>query len=1050
VLFLNRITDTVEIKAHPLVMKFLSKSRVGEYVSDEAQSNNLVRIIKLTQEGRSINPFDGYFHILSNAELEFIYTMLKLTPDAVLDCVIKKYNNKLCIHINGDKILYNLNNKSLLIDFEITKKYSATDTKKKNPKYIFSCITQYNYTIEELKRTCEEKIVSSSKFPMTYINNYSEVVANAYQSTYIHGAVGSRKSSLRMDLDIKDILLSVPNSRILMVSDTITMTDKTFIDMQNLVSSIRLDTSIVVHYTDKENVMDLTTRILIVCYDSLMKFNKYRPTHLVLDEFKNITKRFTIINGAKRYVDGVCTDYTNEDRNDHIKHFFSLFRCSGSVKLYDADCDDYLLNYLEQNTYTPFHIYSLINYTQTNNNIIVMSEEHAISEISELINNDKRISISIAWKKSAYKLHSYLSKDPRLANKRIVVITADGAFDNTLGADQNQVQLKKDLIIDPTLWGRYDAILYTPTITTGISYNEIGTFYKHYAFIGCGSDGTQQAQMMFRVRDVETKTIAVISIGDRLKTLVSNVRGALCDESHSDSYNKYNKSNINGNNDVISLTHIDTVITSQLDYNRGYTNGYNIGSSKTSYFKYWNNIDGLIKQDSELKLLYLVLRSCYRWGARNITFEFYKTHIPRKYNIVEIIQDSLSYNDYKQDTFINASYVKVDFSDEIVNDGSQLFNDIQKSTILMRLGYSTVAYLQQKDAIHIYFQLQSFDFDKMIRAYSKARQINLYLECKNVIYDIFLHSICDKDTDYVKKLMTCHTADAPNAFIRKITGLYIAFKILDIFEMTQDELVDMILNTGSFAYRKDHFFAKIQQFIESPRIKNAYSVICKLGQRDRSKTPYGKLTAILNFAFNQVGMEIKLNREKRNNSDDDYINLSSIESYRFQKSRDYTELMNSNEYEDDLSLLSIKPKILLAGTSELKMLLKMAQMWVCSDESERINISILVVYANINKNSHLIGLSDFNICNTLDDVEEDKYIVQDIEEEEYIVEYVEEEEIEEFIPLAIATPLDFMNVVSHRFDAGLTSSIKKISVMGLDSTTRDIVRSILFDIIDAI
>jgi hypothetical protein len=637
VLFLNRITDTVEIKAHPLVMKFLSKSRVGEYVSDEAQSNNLVRIIKLTQEGRSINPFDGYFHILSNAELEFIYTMLKLTPDAVLDCVIKKYNNKLCIHINGDKILYNLNNKSLLIDFEITKKYSATDTKKKNPKYIFSCITQYNYTIEELKRTCEEKIVSSSKFPMTYINNYSEVVANAYQSTYIHGAVGSRKSSLRMDLDIKDILLSVPNSRILMVSDTITMTDKTFIDMQNLVSSIRLDTSIVVHYTDKENVMDLTTRILIVCYDSLMKFNKYRPTHLVLDEFKNITKRFTIINGAKRYVDGVCTDYTNEDRNDHIKHFFSLFRCSGSVKLYDADCDDYLLNYLEQNTYTPFHIYSLINYTQTNNNIIVMSEEHAISEISELINNDKRISISIAWKKSAYKLHSYLSKDPRLANKRIVVITADGAFDNTLGADQNQVQLKKDLIIDPTLWGRYDAILYTPTITTGISYNEIGTFYKHYAFIGCGSDGTQQAQMMFRVRDVETKTIAVISIGDRLKTLVSNVRGALCDESHSDSYNKYNKSNINGNNDVISLTHIDTVITSQLDYNRGYTNGYNIGSSKTSYFKYWNNIDGLIKQDSELKLLYLVLRSCYRWGARNITFEFYKTHIPRKYNIRFIV-----------------------------------------------------------------------------------------------------------------------------------------------------------------------------------------------------------------------------------------------------------------------------------------------------------------------------------------------------------------------------------------------------------------------------
>jgi hypothetical protein len=61
-----------------------------------------------------------------NAEFEFIYTMLNIAPDEADDFAVKVYNKKYLIRI-GDNALYHINTEALLLDYEITKEYTAKE-----------------------------------------------------------------------------------------------------------------------------------------------------------------------------------------------------------------------------------------------------------------------------------------------------------------------------------------------------------------------------------------------------------------------------------------------------------------------------------------------------------------------------------------------------------------------------------------------------------------------------------------------------------------------------------------------------------------------------------------------------------------------------------------------------------------------------------------------------------------------------------------------------------------------------------------------------------
>jgi hypothetical protein len=100
---------------------------------------------------------------------------------------------------------------------------------------------------------------------------------------------------------------------------------------------------------------------------------------------------------------------------------------------------------------------------------------------------------------------------------------------------------------------------------------------------------------------------------------------------------------------------------------------------------------------------------------------------------------------------------------------------------------------------------------------------------------------------------------------------------------------------------------------------------------------------MLNFAFKQIGMDVKLNRQIKRTAIDDFIVLKSVESDRALESRNRNEFMKGNE-NDDLCLenltgedaIAMNPKIRLAGPLERQMFLDMEQRWVSPDESSRI------------------------------------------------------------------------------------------------------------------
>jgi hypothetical protein len=91
------------------------------------------------------------------------------------------------------------------------------------------------------------------------------------------------------------------------------------------------------------------------------------------------------MNGSVPNKDSNKVDYTNAHREDQIRYFFALFDSCVAVKLYDADCDLYLLDYLKSNTHDNFNVYQLIGYAQTNNKIEITNHDAAIIEMENFI-----------------------------------------------------------------------------------------------------------------------------------------------------------------------------------------------------------------------------------------------------------------------------------------------------------------------------------------------------------------------------------------------------------------------------------------------------------------------------------------------------------------------------------------------------------------------------------------------------------------------------------------------------------------------------------------
>jgi hypothetical protein len=959
-----------KLHTESVFVNFLKLSMVGDYNTQEAQESNKQFILKKYAEKNSLNKLDGFFHILHDAELRFIYNILGQLPEQSIQFVVKLYAKKYYIHI-GTTALYCISSKSIMIDYNIAKTYNASDTAKKTPIYKFSAKQQFNYFIEDIKRIGNNMVIIETPiFPTININNYNEVLTDSNQSFFITGPVGSRKSSLRLNLDVRDILNQNKDSKILMVADTKTMTEKIYSDMRYLVSEEGYNENIVGHY--QKGRINEKTRIFIVCYDSVMKFLDYAPSHIILDEYKNITKRFTKVSNNDKFA-------TNETKQNQINYFYGLMNRAKSVKIYDADCDDYILQNLKDKTNKKFIVFKLQNYIQYNDNISLKSELAAIKEIAILLSDGKKITISCAWKKLA---HSLSDKFTQL-NKRICVITSTGAFDNLDPDATNPTELKKQLVSDTKLWVQYDLIIYTPTITTGISYDVEHTFYKHYAFIGSGADATQQTQMIYRVRKLESRQIVIVSIDDSLCTLKSNVKSNVKIETTEDTYNRHTEANIDGHQEPTRFMTTPTFETTNLgtDFNEGYKQGFNAGlkNKNNDVLKIWIGVDANIEVDTSIKLLYDVMYKCYQWGSKIISFDFYDkitndTLIDNKVIIYGTEHKFSTYIDYKNRHFQDAEFIDVDYNNLVENDGSQLYFDNQKSIALCKFGYSKLAYTHMKESIDSWFLLCTND-DQSYRAYTTARNINLYFEYKSVIFEIFEHSMQDKSIDFMQKTFVCKTINEPIQFINKIFGLYLSFKIFDILTITKEDIEVIYynnINRPKWSFEKSKYLEPILKLVQTLPIQNTFSAICafKHNRTNICKNEYKNQTNVLNFAFKSIGLKVQLNRQDQRRPSDRLVQITadSSESFRIQKDRIRTDTMCDNEYDDkfvtsmpeeDKGILP--PKLRLAGCSEKNMIENWIMTFCETGEKYRLKGLVIAVDNEINKsriNKSIIVLKD--------------------------------------------------------------------------------------------
>jgi len=103
-----------------------------------------------------------------------------------------------------------------------------------------------------------------------------------------------------------------------------------------------------------------------------------------------------------------------------------------------------------------------------------------------------------------------------------------GLFDRHMSQEQ-KVRIFENVDSE---WVNYDIVIYTPTITAGVSF-EVPYFHSVYAMFTGKSCGVESClQMIARVRDLSTKTINVYfnCFGDRLPTDISEIEKCLYNE----------------------------------------------------------------------------------------------------------------------------------------------------------------------------------------------------------------------------------------------------------------------------------------------------------------------------------------------------------------------------------------------------------------------------------------------------------------------------------------------------------------------------------------
>ena len=741
-----------DIINHDIIKLFLIKSKILQWDTEEALQNNINYINSICRSKKVKKVINkNFFMGLEYNQIKFIYLKLNKNKNELL------YFNKLVINkqvyinikttaeigdLQNNLILYDITKDTLLINCNVyndkINKLTEIRTTKQYNLYMNKILNLNNYSFNTIQAK--------------EIENWSETETEINNSCYYEAPVGSRKSSLRMNKDIKDILKANNKNIILMPCDTRSLCNSQYNKMKEIFNELNINLSCLKNYRYVKDIADInnnSTRLFICCYDSIYNYRHLKITHLIIDEFLNVRKRFLKIEGD------------NLSKEEHLNNFFGVLKKAVSIKCYDADLQNEDLNILRKYTEKDFNYYKLIGFQQTNNNVILTNEKRVKYDIINSIQNNKNFSISSNSKTHAIKLYNWIKHlNPKY---KIALIEKDGAIDNdNLIVNED---LKVELTSKPELWSNYNVIIYTPTIMCGISQESNKYFYKHYGFLCCSStDYSQTAQMLFRVRNTETNIIMLCDIKNKISSL--------CEETI----------NNNVESDYIDKNYNEEVVVNEEEVKEE-------NPIQKTVFKEYSLIETL--EEKQYKFFYYKLFYTLRkWGCNLIKFDYYNNI---DYKEPEIYRDYINYDNVNMLEITEyQEFNKLNFQKTITNTNNNDI-DLSKNKTLKLMSYGINKLVYEKFLNHKYYKYFLF-----YELYNNSNEYKKYLrlsklvnyKIKNVIFEMFNGFLT---TNYEERFMKQKTKEDTLKFSKWLYCSYVLYKLFDN-EVEYNKFLLLILN----------------------------------------------------------------------------------------------------------------------------------------------------------------------------------------------------------------------------------------------------------------
>lgn len=811
--------QTQDVLEHELTKEFILRSRVGKYDTDETEKNNKNRIQTTYENKHFLHYSNIHINIITypcNEEIDWIENKTNKTPTLVR--VIK---NTPFFIIDAEWI-YNPNYKTLLYKYKYIK-----DEKDKTD---IICKKEFNYNIENIPKDIEKKYENYEKQTnYKQIEDLKKVEIQDNKNIYIQAPVGTGKTFIVIKKILQQLLQNT-DYKILVVSDVITLTKKQLQDMRDIAKEVGYDKDIIYHYQSRCKLIAEHKKVVITTYDSLHKvINHFQPSHIIIDEFQNTMKR-TIYAGGN--------DTTNEQRKDKLQMFHNLLNSQKAYYLLDADHEELFTKKLKIDTH-----YKLIN-TNKPHTISVYREKQALCRILKDVREKRKIVIATSSKKGGQDYEVKILKEAKKCGRNLTLLfiekegaTTSSKWKNKEGYDKKK--LKDEVISNTDLWKDYDVVIYTPTIQTGVSFNDKTYFDRVYIIaVNMTIDATQMSQFTNRVRETTSNEIVIIS---------KNIH-------HTINHKQVEQDRIEE----------DTTLHNEICRCGGTTNTRR-EETADYYLQLTKHIQKLLIQRQQ-SILYFTLRTLYDWGFKKIEPRFYQdaevTEEKQEKTDHGEVEENITTRTLQKTEYIEANHLEEYEFKELhqyfksgVQHHDQKAKDYLKTLHNKMCGYSRTHYNKHKKEIDAMYNPKRMDAEL-----EHMRKLNLlsYHFYKELIYEIV--ATMDTSQTYMERFLKDRHTTLKISY-KKLYNFYILFKILDIFNITDwNTDFKQLLYTGLSVYKKE----KLERLYElMEKEKNIVSYLSKVNKaRGNPKNKYSYLSSVMTSLFYNFGLKVKMG-EKR-------------------------------------------------------------------------------------------------------------------------------------------------------------------------------------------